>query len=185
MRRYLIIAAGLTLLGLVRADLLWLMLVFIAGNQAGYVNRWGWLFGKKPVSVQLLGPNKTWGAYYAGPLFAVPAVVVLSVCFPITATQFGVTSFFGAVGAGSIIGFGVVLGDHGNSLLKRWVFRIKPGDSWPTDRFDWALCGSLAAKLVLSGVTWSDVLLLVVIAVPIHYLGNKNAHERGWRETPH
>ncbi len=160
-------------------QLVWLLLVITAGNQMGYFPWW-----KVPVSVRYLGPNKTRDAYIAGPLFAACASTLLWDIEPMLSAHFGVNTFWDALRVGAVVGLGVVLGDHGNSRLKR-IRRITVGDSWLLDRIDWAIGGGMAAYFFVPNVELVHVVALIDIAAPLHVYFNRNSYKRGWRKTEH
>jgi hypothetical protein len=148
-----------------------LFLPILAANQGpGFARKWGLPLGAMPVSRQWLGGNKTVAAYYMGPLLGMGTVVILSPgqghCF-----------------AGAMIGLGAVLGDHAKSFIKRRLPNRPPGSPWFPDRFDFALGGGVAAWCAIPWVTLWHVALIVCIAIPVHYAGNKISYKYGYRDT--
>jgi hypothetical protein len=148
-----------------------LFLPILAANQAGKVARVLKLPAyNTPVSIRLLGLNKTIAPYYVGPLLA--AGVLILFLDPYWWIE------------GPVLGLGAVLGDHVKSLIKRSL-GYKPGAQWWLDRIDFAIGGGMAAWLYFDWVQWAHVLWIVGIAWPVHYFGNRFSYSRGWRDTPH
>ena len=161
-------------------ELAWLLLAVLAGNQMGHFP-----YLKFPISKVCIGPNKTWGAYIAGPLYSGTVVALLWDIAPMLTARFGITTIADAFAAGGVIGLGVVCGDQANSLQKR--ARGKPaGYSSKFDRFDWAFGGGVfACAWLYPHVEPQHVAALVDIAIPAHVYFNRNSYHRGWRKTEH
>jgi len=148
-----------------------LFLPILAANQGpGFAKKWNWPLSNTPVSRRWLGENKTLAAYYMGPLLGYGVVTL------ITVGQGGRL-------AGLAMGLGAVLGDHIKSFFKRRLGK-PPGSPWWPDRIDFAVGGGLAAWLTLGWVTWQHVAVIVALAWPVHYVGNKLSHKLGLRDTP-
>lgn len=144
----------------------------LAANQGpGLARKLELPLGKTPVSRRWLGENKTLAAYWAGPLLGI-AVVVLVYRQPSWWAE------------GLACGLGAVLGDHVKSFIKRRLGK-PPGSPWFLDRIDFAVGGGVAAWITTSWVSVEHILMLAVIAWPVHYVGNRISYERGWRDTPH
>jgi|SRR4051794_377067 hypothetical protein len=165
------------------AEIGMLLIPILAANQMGYASSWNYPLGRKPISVRWLGKNKTIGAYYAGPLFAVIALG-LECLIPVVRQFFAVERLLDVLWRGALIGIGVVLGDQINSFYKRRRGLSSGLASW-TDHVDWAVGGGLVALAVVPNVTLLHVLSLVCVAYPIHLVGNRHSFGRGWRKTPH
>lgn len=149
-----------------------LFLPMLAANQApGVARQYGWPLGQTPVSRRWLGENKTLAAYWACPMFSV-AIVSLVYQRPDWWLD------------GVVIGFGVAVGEHAKSFIKRRLGK-PPGSPWWPDRVDFAVGGGIAMWLYSTWVTPLHVVMLALIAFPVHYFGNKWSYERGWRDTPH
>ena len=183
MKEYAVVLVLLCAVGYVALDVLWLYLPILAANQMGYVNRFGLLWGRVPVSRRLLGPNKTLGAYYSGPILGLLAMLIVRAAFPQTSLHFGVSWLWVFV-AGPAIGLGAVLGDQGNSFLKRRL-GIEPESPFPLDRIDAAVGSMIVAIHVLDNLRVVEVFEVIILAGAVHILGNRNSHRRGWRKTAH
>lgn len=150
-----------------------LFLPILAANQGpGIAHRYQLPLGRTPVSRRWLGENKTVAAYWTGPLLSV-SVVSLIYQRPDWWLE------------GAVVGLGAVLGDHIKSFIKRRLPNKPPGSPWWPDRIDFAIGGGVGAMLYLPWVTIEHVVMLALIAFPVHYFGNKWSHENGWRDTPH
>ena len=184
MARYVAVLIGIIALLMLRSDVFWLLMLTLAANQAGYVGRLGLPLGNTIVSQVGLGSRKTWGAYYFGAILATIMLYFLWAFMPVHSMWFGITEPIDILWRGPLIGLGVVLGDHTNSFIKRRL-RIEPGAPFEFDHVDWAVGGSIAFALVLDNVRWEELFWLIVIAYPIHCLGNRNSYDFGWRNAPH
>lgn len=122
------------------------------------------------VSPTYLGENKTVAPYYVGPVLGA-----------MTFFLYGHPEWWHE---GALLGLGAVAGDHIKSVFKRRL-GYPPGYSWLPDRFDFALGGGLVAWWYYWWVTWEHVLCLVLIALPVHYFGNRLSYKIGLRKTPH
>lgn len=183
MKEYLIVLILLCIVGYVALDVLWLYLPILAANQMGYVNLLGLPGGRVPVSTRWLGPNKTLGAYYSGPILASIALTIERVVFPQTSLHFGV-SWWWILVAGPYIGLGAVLGDQCNSFFKRRL-GLKEGATFPLDRIDAAVGGMILAAMLLNNVGFIEAIEVILLAAVVHFLGNRNSHRWGWRKTAH
>lgn len=147
-------------------------LPILAANQGpGLAYKFDLPLGRTPVSRRWLGENKTVAAYYAGPFLGL-CIVVLVYQRPDWWLE------------GLVLGLGAVLGDHVKSFIKRRL-RKPPGSAWWPDRIDFAVGGGVAMWLYSNWVTIEHVIMLALIAWPVHYIGNKLSYEAGWRDTPH
>ena len=167
-------------------SLLLLFLPIVAANQAGMVAQWQKLPGAfRPISKHWLGKNKTWAPYYMAPLIALAILIVITLRIPHTVQSvFDLRTGKDLLLVGMSLGMGAVLGDHIKSFIKRRL-GYPSGLAWMPDRFDFALGGGVAAWLVIPRVGWMDILGLVVLALPVHYVGNYVGYQLGWRQTPH
>ncbi len=176
---YVVIVVGLAGLGYFGgsfgSELVWLLLVMLAGNQVKYFP-----CPKVPVDERWLSKGKTYDAYLAGPLFAGMAAVLLSVLWPFLAMWFGIHTYAQAWLLGALVGLGVVIGDQVNSFIKQRVNRTK---AFIGDRFNWVLGGGIVALVCLRHVTLEHFAALLVLGTVVHYIGNKNSFKFGWRET--
>jgi len=143
----------------------------LAANQgAGLARALHLPFGDIPVSVRLLGPNKTVAAFYMGPICAMAILLLYSDPYWFV--------------EGLVLGGGAILGEQLKSALKRWL-DMRPGAPWTLDRIDFAIGGAVAAKLYFAWVTWEHVFWIILVALPVHIIGNKVSYTLGLRKTPH
>jgi CDP-2,3-bis-(O-geranylgeranyl)-sn-glycerol synthase len=159
-----------------------LFLPILAANQGpGLARRLNLPLSHMPVSRRLLGENKTVAAYYAGPALG---MLVFGVYALVCAAFFKYPDWIAWLTDGLVIGLGAVLGDQIKSFIKRRLDR-PAGSPWFFDRIDFAIGGGLAAWWRFDWVTWRHVLIIILLAYPVHLIGNQISHARGWRDTPH
>ena len=152
-------------------EALWIFLPILAANQAGKLAKvLGLPFAYTLVSERWLGTNKMVASLYLGPLLGAATVLMFY--------REPTNSFIGLW-----LGLGAVLGDYVKSVIKRLLEKPSGSPWWP-DRIDFAIGGGLMALTIVPGVTWQHVVIIVLIAWPVHYFGNRWGHKRGWRSTP-
>lgn len=144
----------------------------LAANQSGWVGQGFALpLATMPVSRRLLGNNKTVAPYYLAPLLSWLAFLVIYQ----TPEEWQ---------EAVAIGLGVVVGEHLKSYIKRRL-GYGPGEAWFPDKFDFALGAGVAALLVYPWFTVVHLGAIVLLAIPVHFVGNRVGFAFGWRKTPH
>ncbi len=135
--------------------------------------------GKVPVSLNYLGPNKTWAALPAALMGA--SIVALLQSLTIYPSSYPQVSWWLLA---ICFGFGTVLGDWAKSLAKR-LLGIEPGGKWWVEKIDFLVLSFLF--LATAGI----ILPLHYYVIPIgfyflvHGPGNQLAYTLGWRNSPH
>src|SRR3989344_8058057 len=133
---------------------LWFFLPALFANQCpGFARKLNLLWSKAPVWESGLGPGKTWGAYYVGPLGAL-FILYVQRQFPTVNTELGLFNYDQALLLPSIsLGLGAILGDHVKSFIKRQL-EIPPGTKWLPDRIDFAIGAIIGAIPILGWIGW-------------------------------
>ena len=135
--------------------------------------------GTIPVSIQYLGPNKTW--------MAVPASIfgaTLSAFFQSFITY---TSTYPSLNWPEIaicFGLGVPLGDWTKSFFKRRL-GIIPGGKWWIEKIDFLLASFLLLTLLGGVLPISYYIVPIGFYLLVHGPGNRLSYRLGWRNTPH
>src|SRR3989344_4055296 len=171
----------------------WFWLPNLVGNQCG-----GWARhlhlpgGTKPLWERGLGANKTLAPYYLAPLVGVAAVYLQRYFFPDICHRFGLFDYDNAFMCwfvGATDGVGAVVGDHVKSFLKRRLPNggtgIAPGQPWwPWDYIDYTF-GGIIFRYVFIGywVGWSRTILIVIMGLIIHPIGNGLGYLIGQHKT--
>ena len=143
--------------------------MLLANQGPGLAQKMRLPFSAMPVSVRLLGPNKTVAAYYAGPALGLLGTYLL--VYP------------NALFYGLLFGLAAVVGDHAKSYYKR-SRGYPPGAKFFLDRIDYAVGGCFVAWILLP-ITWEHVAVIVTAAWIVHVAGNNISYKLGWRKTPH
>ncbi len=168
------------------AETLWFFLpAFFANQCPGFAAKLQ-LPGHVPVSARWLGANKTWSAYYAAALGATFVFWLQQRLFQETNVHYGwyvASSWSEILLIGSLFGIGAVLGDHGESFVKRRI-GIAPGKPWwPFDQIDFAVGALLFIYPIAGWIGWDRVLLILLVAIVGHPLVNGLGYQLGIRKT--
>lgn len=163
--------------------LLYFMLPAYAANMAPPFSRY-WRHWNRPIHERLLGRHKTVVGFGLG---VSTAVLVTSVQAWLDARQ-GASAlalvdyaYWPWLGLG--FGIGAMAGDCAKSLFKRRL-RIAPGGRWiPFDQIDFVL-GALALVGPFAALSWTDVLLILVVSFAGDLLVNRIAFSIGIKDTP-
>jgi len=164
---------------------LWFFLPALVANQSpGFARKLGLRWSRTPVWERRLGPGKTWGAYYAGPLGAF-ATLYIQQRFPGINAAIGLFDYDRDIFiAAAALGFGAVLGDHVKSLFKRRR-NIAPGARWwPWDQTDFVFGSIAISALTFVWIGWLNTMIIIVFVVCIHPIGNRIGYELGLRDVP-
>ncbi len=129
---------------------------------------------------RLLGNNKTWRGLWSGTVAAsVTCFVQVNI---VTRGNLTLSTAIISLIAGSILGFGALMGDVVESFFKRRV-GIKSGKSWfPFDQLDYIVGGLILiypfVRLPLVMVLW-----IVVIYFGLHLLVSYIGYQLGFKDT--
>lgn len=170
---------------IIAAEALWFFLpAFVANQCPGFAAALD-LPGNVPVSRKYLGENKTFAAYYAGPIGAVSAFYLQQKCQSVN-VHYGwyvAENITEVLLIGVLFGLGAVVGDHVKSFFKRRI-GIPPGNPWfPFDQVDFVI-GALVFIWPIAGWRdWKQILALVVIAIVFHPVVNCIGFRLGLRKT--
>jgi len=136
-------------------------------------------YGKIPVSVNYLGPNKTWMAF---PSALIGACVIAWTQGMLTYPQNypEVTCWV----AGACFGFGTVLGDWAKSLAKRRL-GIAPGGKWWVEKIDFLIMSFILLTLTEGALPLQYYLVPILFYGLVHGPGNRLSYKLGWRNSPH
>lgn len=162
-------------------ETLWFFLPMLIANQfpgfAAILN----LPGNFPINKKLFGPNKTWAAYYTAIIGSISTLYLQK--------NFSRSSIFDYERpdlwlVGVSIGIGVVVGDHVKSFIKRRL-GIAPGERWwPFDQLDFFAGGLIAVTPFTGWIGWGRVLIIILLILIIHPLGNQLGYRLGLRKNP-
>lgn len=172
---------------LVAGGALWFFLPAIIANMSpGFARKLRLPLARVPVSERLLGPGKTWGAYYAGPLGAL-IVIGIEQCFPATNARIGLFDYYdGSELACAVIalGLGPILGDHAKSYIKRRRGRPPGSKWWPWDQLDFVLASLFLSFLFVERIRWTHALVIIGAILLGHRFVNWAGYRLGLREVP-
>ena len=128
-----------------------------------------------PISVEMLGANKTWRGAAAATLGGAATGVALELAgvpLPLDGYLWG-----GYLGAASIAG------DAVGSFIKRRM-HVPPGGKVPWDGFDHAALGGLVAALFEPKMAIPAIILGTASPI-LSRIANIIAYKRGWKDVPH
>lgn len=170
------------------AETLWFFLpAFFANQCPGFAAKLD-VPGNTPVSVRWLGANKTWSAYWAGAAGGMLVFALQQCVFQETNVRYGwyvANSWGEIVVIGTLFGVGAIIGDHGESFIKRRI-GIAPGKSWwPFDQIDFAVGALLCIYPIAGWIGWDRVLIICVVAIVGHPILNWVGYRVGIRKTWH
>lgn len=156
---------------------------FIANQCPGFAWNLNLPLAKMPVWEKRLGPRKTWGAYYAGPLGAL-IVLLIQRQFPRINAELGLFDYDKQLGFAVLaLGLFPILGDHVKSLIKRLRGKAPGKYWWPWDQTDFAVATIAASAALLTWIGWQRAIIIVALVLIYHPIGNEIAFRLGWRET--
>jgi CDP-2,3-bis-(O-geranylgeranyl)-sn-glycerol synthase len=146
----------------------------ILAAKVSHLSRWNSPIdgGKKLYDKRLFGPHKTWRGLTAGILSAIIVVYVQQVIYQNNDIGFlnNEASKYLEVSPivlGFLFGFGALMGDAIESLIKRQR-NIDAGTSWfPYDQLDYIIGGCLAVSLV-AGISWQQYLVVFAVWFLMH-----------------
>lgn len=158
---------------------------FVANQCPGFAWNLNLPLAKMPVWEKRLGPRKTWGAYYAGPLGAL-VVLLFQRQFPEINGKLGLFDYDGKIGIAVLaLGLCPIFGDHIKSLIKRLPpWKKAPGTHWwPWDQTDFAIATIAASAVLLTWIGWQRATIIIALVLVYHPIGNEIAYRLGWRDT--
>lgn len=167
------------------SEALWFFLPAFAANQCPGLTSKLNLPGNFPVSRRWLGSNKTWSAYYTAAIGSLLTIYAQR-------SFHGVNASIGLFDydrsdvwvVGLLFGVGAVLGDHTKSFFKRRI-GIKPRERWwPFDALDFVVGGFLATLPIVGWIGWKRILVIVLVWLVVHPIGNKVGYCFGLRTKP-
>ena len=156
----------------------WFLLPAAVANMSPVIFKWvpflnypvdfNYSFKGKP----LFGKHKTYRGFLFGVLMAI-LVVYLQRHFYLSTISISVIDYrqVNLVLLGFLFGFGALFGDMIESFFKRQI-GIKSGKSWaPFDQTDWIIGSILMVNLYIN-ISWSIIILSVIIFGLLHPLVN-------------
>jgi CDP-2,3-bis-(O-geranylgeranyl)-sn-glycerol synthase len=159
------------------AELVYLMApAYLANMTPPFARFWtGW---NHPISERWLGSHKTVVGAVAGICVAIVAAMLQSrIDWPGSIVDYNQWPLIGL-----LLGAGAIGGDLSKSFLKRRI-GIPPGGRWiPVDQLDFVF-GALVFIALPAGLSWSDVLMILVISFGGDILVNHVAFALHVRET--
>lgn len=140
------------------------------------------LFGKP-----IFGRNKTYRGFVAGALFAVSIGTVqwaLSELVPaLNNLEFFELGFADYISLSLLLGFGALVGDAIESLLKRQL-EIPPGETWvPLDQIDYVI-GALLFSLPVGALSTGEYAAAAFVGVFMHPVGTVVGWMLGLKDKP-
>lgn len=136
-------------------------------------------FGKVPISVKYLGPNKTMMALPTAILGAcIVAWLQSLVTHPLNYPQ----ASWWIVGLS--FGFGTVFGDWAKSFAKRQT-GIAPGEKWWVEKIDFIVMSHLMLYVTFGALPVQYYLVPICFMLVVHGPGNRLSYRLGWRNSPH
>lgn len=135
-------------------------------------------YGKVPVSIKYLGPNKT--------IMAVPAALfgAYTIAWLQRDTMSHLPFEANWLVSGLCFGLGAPLGDWVKSLLKRKK-GIEPGGKWWLEKFDFLLMSFSFLILILGWLPLQYYLAPLCLMALVHGPGNWLSYQLGLRNSPH
>ena len=128
-----------------------------------------------PISVEMLGANKTWRGAAAATLGGAATGVALELA--------GVPLPLDGYLWGGYLGFASIAGDAVGSFIKRRM-RVPPGGKVPWDGFDHAALGGLVAAFFEPKMAIPAIMLGTASPI-LSRIANIIAYKRGWKDVPH
>lgn len=134
-------------------------------------------FGFSAGGKRLLGKNKTWRGLITGSILAGFSALLLS---PIV--DYG-SSWLATFGIGFCLGFGALVGDALESIIKRQR-GVPAGHRWfPFDQIDYIIGGLVAASFFID-LTWDVIAIIFVAFFGLHLLFAYIAYLLGFKDKP-
>lgn len=131
---------------------------------------------------RLIGDGVTWGGLLSGTILAMAFSVIQLALLPDYYIIEDAT-YLEATGLGFLLGFGALMGDLGESFLKR-RFGIKRGNPLPLlDQWDF-LVGALLFASLLVVPPLLDIAILFAVTPLVHYGSNYFSYKVGLKDVP-
>jgi CDP-2,3-bis-(O-geranylgeranyl)-sn-glycerol synthase len=149
---------------------------YLANMAPPFARFWpGW---NRPIHERQLGSHKT----VVGAAFGTAAGVLATAAQAVIDAPFGLVDYAHWPLLGMAFGAGAMAGDCLKSLLKRRL-RIAPGTPWiPFDQLDFPI-GALALVGPWAGLSWLDVLLILVVTFVGDLAVNRVAFRIGIKDS--
>ena len=151
----------------------------VLANKVPLLNRWRTPldFGISWHQKRLLGNNKTWRGLFTGTILAGITGVLL---FPFVDSAPNLETAFGL---SLLMGFGALLGDAIESLIKRRI-GVPAGQSWfPFDQIDYII-GGLAVVAPFANISLKTLGLIFVTYFVLHLITAYTAYRLGLKDAP-
>ncbi|MFC1722788.1 CDP-archaeol synthase [Nanoarchaeota archaeon] len=129
-------------------------------------------FGLKLRNKPLFGKNKTFRGFFFGTLIAIIIALLQSLFYEQTKVLALIDySAFNPLLLGFLLGFGALIGDLIESLIKR-QFNIPPGHPWfPMDQTDWVF-GAIFLLIPFIDISFQIYLIALILFAILHPLAN-------------
>jgi len=171
----------------ITASALWFFFPALFANQCpGFARKLDLWLARVPVCERLLGPGKTWAAYYAGPYGAL-LILCIQRQFPGVNAQIGLFDYQGRIEpllAIIALGLGPILGDHIKSFIKRWRGKPPGAKWWPWDQLDFVIGVVVASWVLIGWIGWMRIAIIIGFVLVIHPIGNRIGYRLGLRSVP-
>ncbi len=128
--------------------------------------------GKMWKGKPLFGKNKTWRGLIMGAVFGVVVgLIQYAVQDSVSWLQLFEYSLVDGVVIGFLLGLGALLGDLGESFVKRRLNRAPGAPFVPFDQIDLVVGGLILVSIYII-LPWQVWVSLLIIMVPVHFLFN-------------